>query len=290
MKFEKYFPMHVMLCLLYSILSCTSQVDTNDAKLFYSVFPLYTIYFGIMSVPKIHKIYEYNTTVFLTPKWVYFLRIYFHSVLLVEVPYIGIITVILLGKIMIWKDLVYVLRHAEKKIQAIDDAFYSHPTLKTYRVSNLHCEGFKDDTVARNHLHAFQTNQLKIVSHTYKSEENQNAIKNYLEYRKKNYFAPKFTSVWERQMYTLSSYTKVMVQNRDTIIYVPFILIVGSTVGCFLLKKSIIVGFSCILLLIDTIGSLFFKGMVLDTICNVAYLTVSTLLLTVWCTVGINTA
>lgn len=284
MNFEKYFSMHVMLCLLYSILSCASQVDTNDPKLFYSVFPLYTIYFGIMSVPKIHKIYEYNTTVFLTPKWVCLLRIYFHAVLLVETPYVGIITVILLGKIMIWKDLVYVLRHAEKKIQAIDDAFYSHPTLKTYRVSNLHCEGFKDDT------HAFQTNQLKVVSHTYQSEQNQNAIKNYVEYRKKHYFAPKFTSAWEKQMYTLSSYTKVLVQNRDLIIYVPFILIVGSTVACFLLKNSMIVGFSCILLLIDTICNLFLKGMVLDAVCNLAYICVSTLLLLLWCTVRVETA
>lgn len=228
-KYVKTHAKHILLCLVYSLLTCVQQLSKRESKLFHSVFPLCTLYYGLLSVPKIHQIYEYNTVEQLTPKWAWLIRMYYHAVLLDMVPYASVISVFLLLLLLMWKDTRFLVSHAEGRLKAIDEALYANPSTKAVRICHLHLNAFDDDKTARSHVHYFNTNVLNIVPHTYQSEENQNAMKNYVQYRKKNLFAPKDMSDWEKKMWDISLYNDVFIQNRDMFRFVPFIYILTGT-------------------------------------------------------------
>lgn len=281
-KYAKTHGLHIMACLFYAVLTCAQQISTSKSELFYSVFPLLTLYYGVLSVPKMHQMYEYNTVEHTTPKWTYFFRMYYHVALLNTVPYAAIIGIFLLLVILMWKDLRFVVVHAEKRLKAIDEAMYSNENTKKYRICHLHLNTFDDDLAARSHVHFFNTNMLHVVPHSLHSEENQNAIKNYVEYRKNHAFPPKNMSEWERKMWNVSIYKNIFLQNRDMYSFVPFIYILCSIVFCLLFSthgsipltslQVLKVYVNCFLLLGDATGTLLLSKLSVDIMVDFIYM------------------
>lgn len=231
-KYLKTHAKHILLCLLYGVLTCAQQISKKQPHLFYTVFPLFTLYYGLLSVPSIHQMYEYNMVEQTVPKWSYLFRMYYHAVLLDTVPNAGMFSTFLLLLVVMWKDLRFLVHHAETRLKAIDEALYEEEGTKKYRICHLHLGAFEDDVTVRSHCHYFNTNVLNVVPHSYQSEESQNAIKNYVEYRRKNIFPPKGMSDWERKMWNVSAYSRIFIQNRDMYSFVPFIYILCGTVFC----------------------------------------------------------
>jgi hypothetical protein len=237
-KYMKSHAKHILLCLIYSVLSCTQQILNVKHHIFYSVYPLFTLYFGMMSVPKIHRLHEYNTVEHTIPKWSYLMRAYYHTVLLDEIPFAGIVSVLLLLIVMMWKESRFLISHAETRLRKIDEQLYNHEATRKYRVCHLHLNAFDDDVTSRTHLHQFNTNMLDIVPHSYQSEENQNAIKNYVEHRKRNMFAPKQMTDWEKKMWRVSEYRDIFIQNREVSMFAPIIYILCGAFVCFPMAES----------------------------------------------------
>ena len=114
-------PKHFFLCLFYSVLTCTQQVLDVKPHIFFSVYPLFTLYYGFITIPRLHHIYEYNTVEHTVPKWTYLLRAYFHTVLLDTIPFAGIVSVFLIIVIMMWKEIRFLIVHAENRLKKIDE-------------------------------------------------------------------------------------------------------------------------------------------------------------------------
>lgn len=278
-KYSKTHAKHILLCLIYSVLSCTYQILPLKHHLFYSVYPLFTLYYGVLSVPKIHQLYEYNTVEHSIPKWTYFLRVYYHTVLLEEVPFAGISSLFLIVILMMWKDIRFLITHAENRLKKIDEKMYTNSGTTKFRISNLHLNGFEDDTASRLHHHQFNTNMLNIVPHSYQSEENQNAIKNYVEYRKSNLFEPKNMTDWERKMWHLSDYRSVFIQNREIMMFAPLLYIICGAFTCFPLavtnRTRLVIYFNTLLFVGDCISTMLMKRESNDVFIDVLYLCVS---------------
>lgn len=232
-KYEKSHAKNILLCLIYCVLTCTQQIMTVQTHIFYSVYPLFTLYYGVLSVPKVHRLHEYNTIEHAIPKWTYMMRGYYHTVLLDKIPFAGIVSVFLILIVMMWKDIRFLIVHAERRLKKIDEELYKNEGTKKYRISHLHLNAFNDDTASRVHTHYFNTNMLKVVPHSYQSEESQNAIKNYTEYRKTNIFEPKNMGDWEKTMWGVSEYKTIFIQNRTVIMFAPLIYILCGTFICF---------------------------------------------------------
>ena len=220
---------HILLCLIYAILTCVQQISDVRPHLFYSVFPLFTLYYGLLSAPIVHQIHEYNTVEHTVPKWSYAFRIYYHVVLLANLPIVGIYTVFIITVIMMWKDMRFLVAHAEERLKQIDKVMYSTEETKKFRICHLHLNAFDDDIAVRSHTHNFNTNKLKIVRHSLVSEEEQNAIKNYEEYRKNHLFPPNNMKDWERRAWHTSAYQHIFLHNRDMYRFVPIIYILCGT-------------------------------------------------------------
>lgn len=237
-KYTQSHAKNILLCLIYGVLTCAQQISNVKHHLFYSVYPLFTLYFGVLSVPTIHRLHEYNTVEHTIPKWSYFLRMYYHTVLLDEIPFAGIVSALLLLIVMMWKEIRFLITHAETRLKQIDEKMYSNDATKKYRICHLHLNGFDDDHASRTHMHQFNTNKLDVVPHSLQSEQSQNAIKNYVEYRKTHLFEPKDLAGWEKKMWIISEYKNIFIQNREIYMFAPIIYILCGAFICFPLAQS----------------------------------------------------
>ena len=230
---------HIVLCLVYCALTCVQQVTTVQHNLFYSVYPFLTLYYGVLSIPKIHIIHEYNTVEHTVPKWTYVMRAYYHIVLLEPIPFAGILTIFVLIIIMMWKDTRFLVNHAEERLKRIDEGLYGSEYTKKYRIAHLHLDTFDDDTAVRNHTHLFNTNKIVIVQHSLQSEESQNGIRNYVEYKRQRKKKPQNLSEWEEKLWRASDYKHIFIQNRDMYTFVPLIYILcGTFISFTFLEES----------------------------------------------------
>ena len=279
---KKYVKSHakpILLCLLYCVLTCTQQISNVKHHIFYSVYPLFTLYFGVLSVPKIHRLNEYNVVEHTIPKWSYFFRAYYHTVLLDEIPFAGIISVLLLLIVMMWKEIRFLIIHAESRLKKIDEKLYSNEATKKYRICHLHLNAFGDDTSSRTHVHQFNTNVLDIIPHSYQSEENQNAIKNYVDYRKRNMCIPKDMTEWEKDMWKISEYRSIFIQNREVFMFTPFIYILCGAFICFPLAESnrskLLIYLNTLLFIGDGVSTVLMNRLNNDIFVDILYLFIS---------------
>lgn len=278
-KYEKSHAKNILLCLIYGILTCTQQIIVVKPYIFYSVYPLFTLYYGVLSIPKVHRLHEYNTIEHTIPKWTYLMRVYYHTVLLDNIPFAGIVSAFLIFIVMMWKDIRFLITHAESRLKKIDEELYKNEGTKKYRICHLHLNAFDDDTAPRLHTHNFNTNVLKIVPHSYQSEQNQNAIKNYVEYRKTNVFQPKNMGKWETKMWRISDYKNIFIQNREVTIFAPIIYIICGTFICFPLAENsnyrIIIYLNSLLFIGDSVSTVLMSRLNNDIFLDLLYMFVA---------------
>ena len=247
---------HSFLCFGYIILCFLFQFyQVKTTTLFYSVYPVSVLYYSVLSIPSIHKIHVYNLKFRTVPKWNLFYRLYFHAVLLHEC---AISTSLILFGISLWRDLRFVIFHAEERLKSIDMALYENDESKHLRIAHLHLNMIKDDSVGRNHQNHFNENKLHIVRHSLRSEEFQNGMLNYEKYRKKNKFPPKRNNEEEQKMWQASYYNKCFIQYREIFTFWPFLFLFVFSFACFN-RLKITSAMNTTLLIADTLG-IFFKA------------------------------
>lgn len=273
-KYFKTHAKHILLCLLYAVLTCAQQMSNVEPHLFYSVFPLFTLYYGVLSIPKVHQLHEYNSVEQTIPKWTYLLRGYYHIVLLQKVPYAGVLSVFLMIILMMWKDMRFLVMHAEDRLKRIDELMYATPETKAFRFCHFHLKGFDDDIAVRSHMHYFNTNKLNLVKHSFQSEEQQNAIKNYVDYRKTHIFPPTNMKEWETRVWNISDYKYIFLYNRDMYRFVPIIYILGGTFLCFSISSTQFVLYlylNSILFIGDTVSTVVMQQLNNDIFNDILY-------------------
>jgi len=243
------------------------------------VYPLLAIYYGAMSTNYLHKLYQYNTVHHSIPKWSFLWRAYFHVVLLEDIPFAGILSIFALIILMVWKDMRFLVFHAEKRLKAIDEALYKH----NYRITHLHYQVFDEDIRERKHVHKFNTNQLDAVEHTYMAEKYQNAIRNYVQYRDEEHTMPQNMIEWEEKTWRASSYEYIFLKNRLIYTMVPLFYVVFGVSICFSFAASEIktrIYINALLFYSDIVSTLLCSNVTSDVAIDVSYALAAALLLT----------
>ena len=271
--YTRYLAKHILLCLLYATLSCVWQLS-RTTDLFFSCYPLLTLYYGVLSYPPVHQLYEYNTVEHTIPKWSYLYRAYFHVVLLEQTPTAGIFSVFTLLLLMQWKDLRFLVARAEKRLKTIDLALYDHPSTKRYRLAHLHFGVFEDDTCLRAHRHRFHSSALSVVPHSYESERAQNGIVNYVEFRTTR-ARPGAMNEWEQGLWRASLYRDVFVANREVYVFWPIAYVLLGVCAAFYVRLSLRIYLSALLLTGDIVCTCFASQATNDVFVDVLYFLVA---------------
>jgi len=213
------------------------------------------------------------------PKWTVFWRAYYHVVLLEDVPFAGILSVFSLIIVMMWKDMRFLVFHAEGRLKAIDEALYKC----NYRITHLHYNIFDDDIRERKHVHKFNTNQLDAVEHTHMTEKYQNAIKNYVQHRDEQHTKPQGMLEWEKKTFRASSYQYVFLKNRIIYTIVPLFYVVLGVSICFSFSEPEIktrIYINALLFYSDIVSTLLCSNVTSDVAIDVSYAVAAALLLT----------
>lgn len=263
---------HILLCLVYAALSFVYQTQSANTVLFYSTFPVATLYYGALSIPWVHKNYMYNVREQTIPKFTFLWRSYYHIVLLAPVKNASFVSVLLLLLVFLWKDICFLIRHAEQRLKAIDTAIYDSELSKTFRLAHLHYNTFQSDVTNRKHQYMFHTNKLVVCRHSYVSEEVQNGIKNYADYRLKHIMAPKLQSQDEKKMWKASSYRYIFVEQRDFYIVLPLVFILGGILYFTLTKMNYLLHINAILLAGDVATYILCSTVQNDAVVDLLYM------------------
>lgn len=272
MKYSAYHTKHIILCLFYIILCCLYQIHNFEARLIFTVFPLLSLYYGALSIPKLHRLYEYNTKEQTIPKFTYLWRAYYHIVMLNKMPYETLVSLFILVIICMWKDIIFLVDHGEQRLKAIDTAIYRNEMSRELRITNFHLNTFPEDFNNRKHNQMFHTNDLSVVRHTYESEDLQNGIKNYEEFRLKNIFPPKRKTKSEERMWQASAYKNVFVEHRDLFIYLPMVFVLLGLLALFILfDQTYLLHLSTILFTGDVISTALCTNVKNDLLIDVLY-------------------
>ena len=117
---------NVIICLSYILL--LGYVFIGDFTLGYMdrILILFTLYYVLIMTPKLHHIYIYNLVERMIPKWTYFIRATFHYTLFYPELTKSLPTVISILLIMIWKDIIFLINHAEKRLTKIETSLNIH--------------------------------------------------------------------------------------------------------------------------------------------------------------------
>lgn len=256
---SKYYAKKIFLFLLYLTIFCTWGSSECHSRLFYTMFPLMSIYYAILCIPKVFRIYEYNLKVHSIPRFTYLWRFVYHLLLFEDNFTVGFISGMTMIIILMWKDLRFLITHAEEKLRKIDQELYTHHDTKHLRFAHMHLNTFNDDTKMRYHEHYFNTNKTHLVNQSTDSDTTSNGILNYYEYRETNKEAIDIAEA-NKSMWLGSYYTSVFIKQRNIhmlgpIIYILICLLViqqHTTAASFYLYRTA----NTFLVLIDIVCTL----------------------------------
>ena len=221
----KYWVKKLFLFLLYVVVFCTWGISRCHSRLFYNIFPIMAIYYAILLMPKVYKIYEYNMKVHNIPRFTYAWRFLYHFLLFEDSLPAGFISALTMIIMLLWKDLRFLITHAEEKLQTIDTELYNHHDTQHLRFSNMHLNAFNDDTKMRFHEHYFNTNKVHLVNQSTDSDATSNGIINYCDYRASNTKKPELENPKDQKMWEISFYTSIFIKQRNVHMLGPLLYI-----------------------------------------------------------------
>ena len=102
---------------------------------------MYTLYYMVLLVPKIHQYYVFNIVERTIPKWTYLIRAAFHYTLFYPTLTKSFPSVVSICIIMMWKDVIFLIKHAEKRIAKIEMSMFDEGLGQ--RIAHLHLNVFK---------------------------------------------------------------------------------------------------------------------------------------------------
>jgi len=212
----------VTLFVVYAILS----VYAATAHVFpigWRVFVTCTmIYYLILTMPSAHKVYEYNLCERVIPKTTYLYRCLFHYVLFSSNQLDWFPAVLSVLIIMLWKDVSFLIRHAENRLAKIDTAIYEAKI--GMRLSHMYLNVFMDDVNNRFHEHCFDTNKIYFEQDSLTSDKMGLAIYNYRMMRSEKRRPKRLTSD-ESIAYAASSNKSMFVSQRWAFLASPLAIL-----------------------------------------------------------------
>lgn len=185
---------------------------------------LTTIYFAIFTFPKSSLAYQYDVVELKIPRYAYMYRCGFHYVLFYTCPlqqYLSVFCVIVL---MFWKDIYFLITHAERRLGQIDKVLHEEKNHR--RLTNLHYNVYTDDINNRFHEHAFDTNKIYFENDTFSSDKISLALYNYRLMRKEKR-KPRIKSRDETVWFEASSNRLIFISNRFVFIATPLFVLLS---------------------------------------------------------------
>lgn len=235
---SKCFVKKLFLFLLYCVVFCSWGISRCHSRLFYTMFPLMAIYYAILLLPKAFKIYEYNVEVHSIPRFSYLWRFLYHLLLFEDNLAAGFVSALSIVIILMWKDLRFLITHAEEKLRVIDTELYTNTATRHLRFSNMHLRAFVDDSKMRYHEHYFNTNKIHLVHQSTQSDTTSNGIINYYDYRASNTKKPELNNPNEKRMWETSFYTSIFIKQRNVHMVGPLLYILTCLIGLQLIASG----------------------------------------------------
>lgn len=212
----------VTLFVVYAILSVYAAT-ANVFPIGWRVFVTCTmIYYLILTMPSAHKVYEYNLCERVIPKTTYLYRCLFHYVLFSsnQLDWFPALLSVLI--IMLWKDISFLIRHAENRLAKIDTAIYEAKI--GMRLSHMYLNVFMDDVNNRFHEHCFDTNKIYFEHDSLTSDKMGLAIYNYRMMRSEKRRPKRLTSD-EAIAYAASSNKSMFISQRWAFLASPLAIL-----------------------------------------------------------------
>ncbi len=206
------------ICLLTYVFVSNLTIGYMDRILVFN-----TLYYVILMAPKIHHIYVYNIVERFIPRWTYFVRAAFHYTLFYPTLTKSFPSVLCVLMIMLWKDIIFLITHAERRLAKIEMSMYDEEM--THRIAHLHLNVFSDDMENRFHKHCFNTNRLYLLENTENAMDTQLAIHNYRKLRTERKKPREFTGN-DKVYYEASSNHKIFISHRYIFMAYPLIILV----------------------------------------------------------------
>lgn len=182
-------------------------------------------YYLILLYPTINDIYIYNLKERTIPKWTYIWRAAFHYLL--YVPHISnaFAAVVSVLVIMLWKDILFLIRHAERRLAKIESLLYEEGTFK-HRIAHLHHNLYEEDTGNRFHRHCFDTNKMYLFELTHSSKKTALAVHNYRVVRSEKSQPRAFIEDEDSRCYGAAGNTHIFISQRASFIAVAPVAVI----------------------------------------------------------------
>jgi hypothetical protein len=180
------------------------------------------MYYSALIFPQLNQVYEYNVVERTTPKCSYALRGAFHYLLFYHMPYARFPAVLSVGMIMLFKDILFLILHAERRLGKIDELLYADGYPK--RIVHLYRDTFTEDIQSRFHHHCFDGNRMYLEQFTVDSGATALAVYNYRCIRRDKK-APRQLTVDEAVTYAASSNRSMFISQRYAFLAPPLLIL-----------------------------------------------------------------
>jgi len=181
------------------------------------------LYYLVLCVPSMQKIFMYNVVDRSLPKVWYLYRAGFHYVLFCPNLVSAFPAVLSVFLLMVWKDIIYLIHHAEDRLAKIDVAMHEADVHK--RFSHFYLNVYEDDIKNRFHPHCFDTNKVYLEPSTFSSDRMSLAIYNYRRLRKEGGKKPLNMTVMEKRAYEATYNHSLFLSSRYTFMVSPLLLV-----------------------------------------------------------------
>jgi len=276
---------NIILCALYLLTFTTIYLGTDKKCAYYTSFVLFTfLYYAALLHSKVHMRYVFLLSERTTPWWTYAHKIAFHILLYLNDRTSIATATATWGLIILWKEIRFLVKHAEKRIGKIDYELYK--AQKGIRIAHVRRNMLQEDMENRFHLNLHDTNRLYILPLTPDTERDYCAIHNYKQERREGK-SPKLYDAWEQRMWMASADETVFISNRsDTVLY-PLVFILIFIIWTFEINSPQAytnTGLFILEILTTVLGS----PRVNDTVIDVVYYITSTIFVTLYANAPCN--
>jgi len=222
---------HLVLFAAY-LLVCIYILVTGRTSTIAPFASMGGMYYSVLAFPRMNQLYEYNLVERTVPKVTYVLRGAFHYLLFKHHPPSSFAAVLSVFMVLWFKDIRFLIRHAETRLGKIHDILYEEGIGK--RIAHLHLRTYGDDINNRFHVHCFDCNRLYLEDYTLDASTTALAIHNYRCIRRDRK-TPRSLTDAERVAWYASSNEAIFVSQRSVFLLTPLCVLVC----CMVATKSV---------------------------------------------------
>jgi hypothetical protein len=156
---------HVFLCLLYILLLCTSNVKHLCIPvLFNPIVVSISGYYLLLLHPDGLQHYVFHLIERHIPLCSYLYRTVLYFLIFYREPVRFLLAFTSLMFILLWKQTIFLIHHAERRLYKIEYSLYEQVPRK--RIAHLHHQMYAEDSGNRFHSHMYHTNRIFLMDST----------------------------------------------------------------------------------------------------------------------------